>query len=273
MKKSAEKILPLAIFLGFGVAMVGVRISQMITEARPPAITASAPLAVSKEEQRTQIKDLPTRIVAAQKSEELVQQKAQPQEDWRKLPPLSIEQEKAFAKTWEIAAKTLDWGSWSDEEFKAFQNELLTFGDNGIASVGRSLDDVSSDSIKSSEDAHDVIKKLDLMRFLVEKKVGVSLDVISSLALRDFKINIQGIPEDHSKSQVTLEAFELLSMMQPEIAMFYIAGLPALKVPAFVYHYGLGRKLAGEKRESTLTALRPHIQPDTIKLLIHKGII
>lgn len=171
--------------------------------------------------------------------------------------PLSSEEQAIFEKNvHRKIRRMLDWGKLSDEELHEYQRTLFTLADRGVAEETRKLDALRKGKPLSEEQSAQAISGLDTLLFLAKQGHPLSREALLKLASRPTRLNGDGTFSDPLASTVTFEAFQALVVVNPNVAQAIIHEQTGKVQLPFVYHYIVGRLLAGQDREEAIADAR-----------------
>jgi hypothetical protein len=171
---------------------------------------------------------------------------------WPKLKPLSAEERERFDTASVQIAKITKWGRLDKEELADFRQTLWELSDRGVAEYGRELSELSAETVRDEAGASkDVMNQVATLDYLSKAKRPAALEVVKDLATRPIAPSTsKGTPR--VQRFVTLQVFDSFAAADAGAAREFIHALPESEKAPYVYHYYIGRQLAGVDQESRL---------------------
>lgn len=102
----------------------------------------------------------------------------------------------------------------------------------------------------NKQKADEVIQNIHTLQYLAAHNAVQARAMLSYLALRP-PLDTEGVI-NRAKNQVTFEAFEVLASLEPEASFGYLNGIIEEFKEVYIYHYIIGRKMAGIIVEETV---------------------
>ncbi|MBF0299074.1 MAG: hypothetical protein HQK51_10165 [Oligoflexia bacterium] len=179
-------------------------------------------------------------------NETKIEETSNPKTWFSQFTPLNKKEEKEFLVVREQIGKFYDWGKVDEDALPAFRGTIGELGNRGVAHYVRKLATLTKDTVKTRTTAEQVIRELDTIRYLAENLGEFPLEAVKKLATRTIERKSSGEIKDSTSFQITLEAFQIYALKDPESALEFIANdIPEPAKHAYAYNYWLGRKLAG----------------------------
>ena len=152
--------------------------------------------------------------------------------------------------------KMLDWGKVSEEEFMVLKENLRILADRGVADDTRTLMNLSKSNPLSREQSADSINSLDTISYLARRKHPISIQALLLLASRPVEFNGDKTFVDPVISTITFEAFQGFSSVDKATAIDVIKHKTNLEQKLFIYHFIIGRTLAGLSKQNAIEEVK-----------------
>jgi hypothetical protein len=171
---------------------------------------------------------------------------------WPEVRPLDPEERERFDAAAEKVARAGDWGHLDKEDLQELRQTLWQLSDRGAAEYGRDLAALSAESVRKGETATKaVMNQVQVLDLLVKAKRPQALQVVADLATRPLPpADTKGTPR--VQRFVTLQLFDTYASSDAPGARDFVNSLPEADKAPYVFHYYIGRQLAGVEYSARL---------------------
>ena len=171
---------------------------------------------------------------------------------WPEHASLEPEERERFDAAAKQMSRITKWGRIEDAELHDFRQTLWELSERGVAEYGREIAELSAESIRDGKTpSSEVLEHVSTLDFLAKNKRPAALKVVADLAKRPLApASSKGTPR--VQRFVTLQVFDTWSAHDPDGARAFVATMPEKDRAPYVYHYYIGRQLAGVEQSARL---------------------
>ncbi len=186
---------------------------------------------------------------------------------WPDHQPLDPDERERFDAAAKKVSQLAKWGRRDEGELDALRQTLWELSDRGAAEYGRELASLTAEAVREgASQAGEVMNQISMLDFLAKADRPVAKQVVRDIAQTPLEDpSTKGTPR--VQRLVTLNVFDTWAASEPEAARAFIEARPESERKAYIYHYYIGRQLAGVDQNERLEDVSANFGPQYIAML------